>query len=213
MTGRIDAPTAGRHRLRRRPPARRQARRVPDRNGLRPRRRRRQSGRGAQDICRQGPPRRPSGDRALVRHSAARAVGALGARRGEEACGDLLAGTIDADPAARARRFRMSSPAARTASACASCASGGARVASRLRRRHRRPVGQSLRPHLADDRAACGRRSRRCRSADTRRWRVRRRDRVHDRCLRGRCSRAAPPGRDRRARSAPRAGTSTGRRG
>ena len=75
---------------------------------------------------------------------------ARGARR------RVLARAADADPAARAARPRTSSPAGRTASACA-CR----RIRSRARccafaaarRRHRRAVGQPLRPRLADDRA------------------------------------------------------------
>ena len=73
-------------------------------------------------------------------------------RRRARAGRSVLARAADADPAARRARARRRHrrPGQRRACACRRIRSR-ARCSQRIRRRHRRAVGQSLRPRVADD--------------------------------------------------------------
>ena len=116
----IQTATPRRDRAGRRPAARGRARRVPDRDRLRPGRRRGQSRRRARDLRGQGrgrPTIRSSCTSPM--RSTLRPWARDDARRRAAARRRVLARAADADPAARARTCPTSSPAARTASACA----------------------------------------------------------------------------------------------
>ena len=162
------------------------------------------------DLRGQGPPRRPSGDRAPRRRRRTSRAGRATCPRGARALArafwpgpltlilpraahvaDVVTGGQDsvglrvpAHPVARAL--------------LAAFAAGGHGIAA--------PVGQPLRAHLADDRRARRRRSRRRGRADPRRRRVRGRHRKHDRRVRRRRPDAAASGRHRRRGDRARAG-------
>jgi hypothetical protein len=181
----------------------RRAGRPAHRNGLRPGGRCRQRCRGGPHLRGQGPPERPSADRACRRHRRRRAgdgpFRVRGTRLGRGAGPTVLARPADADPATapgcgrrRGRRAGIDRPAlpgAPGGAGAAACLSGARRDGAGC------PQCQPVRPREPDDRRPCGRRVRRGAAHPGRRP-LRHRHRVHDHRLHARRAGAAASGRD-----------------
>ena len=191
----VRAPGGG-HRRRRRGAATRRGDRPAHRNRLWPRRRCIQCGGGAADLRAQGPPRRPSGDRAHRRCVRAAALGARRARGRARAGRRVLARSAHPDPAAPVVGARCGHRRAGHGRPALPGASDGVAAVARFRWRIGRAFGQSLRARVANQRGARARGIRR-RGAHRARWRrLRGRHREHDRRVHRRAAAHPAPGTD-----------------